>query len=106
MRPGEVRFGTGPVAQPEPVLTITVTNRGDRPVQVGSHYHFAEVNPALAFDREAAWGMRLCIPAGTSVRFEPNMERVIELVPLAGARIVLGLRGQSAGPLEARRETP
>ncbi len=103
LHPGEIRLATGSVAQPEPAMSIPVTNRGDRPVQVGSHYHFAEANPALAFDRQAAWGMRLCIPAGTAVRFEPNLERVVALVPLGGARIVPGLRGQAAGPLDARR---
>jgi urease subunit beta len=75
-----------------PVTTLTVTNSGDRPVQVGSHYHFAQANPALEFDREAARGQRLDIPAGTAVRFEPGMVREVALVPLAGRRIVPGLR--------------
>jgi len=82
------------------VLTLTVSNTGDRPVQVGSHYHFAESNAALEFDRDAAWGHRLAVPAGTSVRFEPGMPRDVELVPLAGNRVVAGLRGLAGGPLD------
>ncbi|MCZ7476230.1 urease subunit beta [Micromonospora sp. WMMC273] len=83
-----------------PVTTVVVVNTADRPVQVGSHYHFAEANPALAFDRAVAWGRRLAVPAGTSVRFEPGVSRVVELVPLGGARVVPGLRGECAGPLD------
>ena len=81
-------------------LSLTVVNDGDRPVQVGSHYHFAEVNPALNFDRVAARGFRLDIPSGTSVRFEPGLERDVALVALGGDRIVAGLRGQVAGKLD------
>jgi urease subunit beta len=81
------------------VTTLTVTNTADRPVQVGSHYHFAEANPGLSFDREVAWGQRLAVPAGTSVRFEPGLTRDVDLVPLAGARIVPGLRGECGGEL-------
>ena len=81
-------------------LSLTVVNDGDRPVQVGSHYHFAEVNPSLNFDRVAARGFRLDIPAGTSVRFEPGLERDVTLVALGGDRIVAGLRGQVAGKLD------
>ena len=81
-------------------LSLTVVNDGDRPVQVGSHYHFAEVNPSLNFDRVAAHGFRLDIPAGTSVRFEPGLEREVALVALGGDRIVAGLRGQVAGKLD------
>ncbi len=100
--PGEV------VAEGEPIvlnlgrgnLALTVTNAGDRPVQVGSHYHFAEANPALDFDRDAARGHRLDIPAGTAVRFEPGVSREVDLVPLAGNRAVWGLRGDVAGPLD------
>jgi urease subunit beta len=88
------------------VLALTVSNTGDRPVQVGSHYHFAECNAALEFDRDAAWGHRLAVPAGTSVRFEPGMPRDVELVPLAGKRIVPGLRGLAAGPLDAPSAPP
>jgi urease beta subunit len=83
-----------------PVLALRVVNEGDRPVQVGSHYHFAEANPALAFDRVAARGHRLDLPAGTSVRFEPGLARTVRLVPLAGDRVVAGLRGEVGGPLD------
>ncbi len=76
-----------------------MTNTADRPVQVGSHYHFAEANPGLSFDRSAAWGLRLAVPAGTSVRFEPGVTRAVELVPLSGNRIVPGLRGECGGRL-------
>jgi urease subunit beta len=100
--PGEVLFAAEPVTinAGRPVRSLAVTNTGDRPVQVGSHYHFAEANPALEFDRAAAWGHRLAIPAGTSVRFEPGVPRDVDLVPLAGRRIVPGLRGECAGPLD------
>lgn len=81
-------------------IELAVVNDGDRPVQVGSHYHFAEANPALRFDRGAARGFRLDVPAGTSVRFEPGIERVVPLVALAGNRIVAGLRGEVAGALD------
>ncbi len=105
MIPGEIIPGEGPVTLNEgrPVITLVVANTGDRPVQVGSHYHFAQANPALAFDREAAWGHRLDIAAGTAVRFEPGIERQVSLVPLAGARIVPGLRldGRRLGGAEA-----
>ena len=102
MIPGEVR---GPddsieVNAARPVVRIRVENTGDRPVQVGSHYHFAEANPALAFDREAARGHRLDIAAGTAVRFEPGQEREVELVDYAGAREVHGFRAEVMGPLE------
>jgi urease subunit beta len=103
MIPGEILLGSGPVdINPgRTVLSLTVRNTGDRPVQVGSHFHFAEANTALDFDRTAAWGHRLAVPAGTSVRFEPGMPRDVSLVPLAGNRIVPGLRGLAAGPLDA-----
>ena len=102
--PGEVLPGGGDVAlnPGRPVTTVAVRNTGGRTVQVGSHYHFAEANEALAFDRDAAWGQRLAVPAGTSVRFEPGIPRDVDLVPLGGARIVPGLRGLSGGPLDAR----
>jgi urease subunit beta len=95
--PGEVIVGDGPVVinAGRTELTLTVANTGDRPIQVGSHYHFAEANPALAFDRSAARGHRLAVPAGTSMRFEPGIPREVTLVPLAGNRIVPGLRGES-----------
>jgi urease subunit beta len=86
--PGRARF------------TLTVENAGDRPVQVGSHYHFAAANPALSFDREAARGFRLDIPAGTSVRFEPGVSREVTLVELTGRRVVPGLRPEYAGALD------
>jgi urease subunit beta len=92
--PGQIVVGEEPVElnPGRERLTLTVENTGDRPVQVGSHYHFAQANPALSFDREAARGYRLDVPAGTAVRFEPGMTRDVSLVPLAGARIVPGLR--------------
>ena len=80
-------------------LTLVVSNAGDRPIQVGSHYHFAETNPALHFDRAAARGMRLNIASGTAVRFEPGQQRTIELVDYAGQRTVWGFRGTVMGPL-------
>jgi urease beta subunit len=83
-----------------PVVALRVENRGDRPVQVGSHYHFAEANPALMFDRAAARGYRLDVPAGTSVRFEPGIAIDVDVVPLAGNRIVAGLRGDVGGALD------
>jgi len=82
-------------------LTVVVANAGDRPVQVGSHYHFYEVNPALQFERDAALGMRLNIAAGTAVRFEPGQRRTVELVDLAGERIVHGFQGRVSGSLPA-----
>jgi urease beta subunit len=84
-------------------IEITVDNTGDRPIQVGSHYHFAATNPSLSFDRERARGYRLDIPAGTSVRFEPGISRTVALVALAGRRVVPGLRLESAGPLDGPR---
>jgi len=102
MIPGEVITGPEPVElfAGRTTITVEVVNAGDRPIQVGSHYHFAETNPALSFDRAAARGFRLAIPAGTSVRFEPGIERSVTLVVLAGRRIVPGLRGEVAGPLD------
>jgi len=97
--PGEYRHPDEPVVIDRARTSILVVNSGDRPVQVGSHYHFAEANPALDFDRTAAWGHRLAVPAGTSVRFEPGLPRDVDLVPLAGRRIVAGLRGEAGGPL-------
>jgi urease subunit beta len=102
MIPGEV---TGPddtiaLNVGRSILALSVVNTGDRPVQVGSHYHFAETNPALSFDRVAARGHRLDIVAGTSVRFEPGIEREVTLVPYGGARYVAGFRGEVGGPLD------
>ncbi len=82
-------------------VVLEVSNTGDRPIQVGSHYHFYEVNPALTFARESARGMRLDIPAGTAVRFEPGQKRDVRLIPYAGWRRVFGFRGQIMGPLDA-----
>jgi urease subunit beta len=94
MIPGEIIPGDGPVTlnAGRPVLELVVANTGDRPVQVGSHFHFAQANGALRFDRDAAWGMRLDVPAGTAVRFEPGIEKLVRLVPLAGRRVVPGLQ--------------
>ncbi|MZD05430.1 urease subunit beta [Streptomyces sp. SID5785] len=103
MIPGEILFADEPVVINEgrDVIRMTVLNAADRPVQVGSHYHFAEANPGLAFDRAAARGRRLNIAAGTAVRFEPGIPVDIELVPLAGRRVVPGLRGETGGALDA-----
>ncbi|GAB2745033.1 urease subunit beta [Amycolatopsis magusensis] len=94
MRPGEIITGDEPIElnPGRDRVTLRVRNTGDRPVQVGSHYHFAAVNPALEFDRARAAGRRLDIPAGTSVRFEPGIEREVVLVPIAGRGVVPGLR--------------
>ncbi len=81
-------------------LRLEVANRGDRPIQVGSHFHFAETNDGLLFDRDAARGFRLDIPAGTAVRFEPGQRRTVDLVALAGDRIVIGFQGRVMGPLD------
>ncbi len=91
---GEIELNVG-----RPTTEIEVANTGDRPIQVGSHYHFAETNPALRFDRAAARGQRLDIPAGTAVRFEPGQSRSVKLVPYSGARIVHGFRGETEGKL-------
>lgn len=102
MIPGEVTGPDGTIVLNEgrPVTRTMVVNTGDRPVQVGSHFHFAEVNAALAFDRQAAHGQRLDIPAGTSVRFEPGIDMEVALVPLVGVRRVPGLRGLVGGALD------
>ena len=101
MIPGEIVPGDEPVElNPGRERTVlTVVNAADRPVQVGSHYHFAAANPGLEFDRKAAWGKRLDVPAGTSVRFEPGVEREVTLVPIAGRRVVPGLRKEWSGDL-------
>ena len=93
--PGEIELNAGREA-----VELDVGNTGDRPVQVGSHYHFADANPALAFDRGAARGFRLAVPAGTSVRFEPGIELRVQLTPLRGRRVVAGLRGEVGGALD------
>ena len=104
MIPGELDTAPGDIdlKAGRPTLTLSVANTGDRPIQVGSHYHFAETNPALRFDRAAARGMRLDIPAGTAVRFEPGQTREVTLVAYAGARAVWGFRGEVMGQLEAQ----
>ncbi|WP_405620584.1 urease subunit beta [Streptomyces sp. NBC_01511] len=103
MIPGEILYAEDPVPLNEgrPVTRLTVLNAADRPVQIGSHYHFAETNPGLRFDRAAARGLRLNVAAGTSVRFEPGVPVDVELVPLAGRRTVPGLRGEVGGALDA-----
>jgi urease subunit beta len=102
MTPGEIIVEDGHIElnAGRGTITLRVANTGDRPVQVGSHYHFAETNQALAFDRAAARGFRLNIPAGTAVRFEPGQKRTVELVALAGDRIVYGFSGAVMGPLD------
>lgn len=92
MIPGECVLADGPVVIDLPRTALVVVNSGDRPVQVGSHYHFAAANPALLFDRAAAVGRRLAVPAGTAIRFEPGVERTVQLVPLGGTATVPGLR--------------
>ena len=101
MIPGEIITEAGDIElnQGQPTTTLTVSNTGDRPVQVGSHYHFAEANPALRFDRAAARGQRLDIAAGTAVRFEPGQSREVTLVPFRGRRVVFGFRGDVMGAL-------
>ena len=100
--PGEIVLGDGPVAinVGRPVTTVLVVNTGDRPVQVGSHFHFFEANPALRFTRADAYGMRLNVPAGTAVRFEPGEEKEVTLVEFGGARAVFGHRGWVGGALD------
>jgi urease beta subunit len=102
MIPGEYIVGEGDITLNEgrEAIVIEVSNTGDRPVQVGSHYHFAETNPALAFDRDRARGMRLDIPAGTAVRFEPGQRRAVRLVAYAGDRRVFGFSAAVMGELE------
>jgi urease subunit beta len=98
VEPGQIELNQGRVA-----VRVKVANAGDRPIQVGSHYHFYETNAALRFDRTRARGMRLNIPAGTAVRFEPGDEREVELVAYAGTREVYGFNAKVNGPLESER---
>ncbi|MDA0727331.1 MAG: urease subunit beta [Vulcanococcus sp.] len=93
--PGELELNSG-----RPITTVLVANTGDRPVQVGSHFHFFEANAALQFDREATRGQRLDIPAGTAIRFEPGDSREVQLIPFAGGRRVFGFNGLINGPLD------
>lgn len=101
MVPGEIIPAAGEITlnADRPSIALTVANTGDRPIQVGSHYHFAETNAALRFDRAAARGYRLDIPAGTTVRFEPGQSRDVQLVPFAGERVVYGFRQEVMGKL-------
>jgi urease subunit beta len=103
MVPGEIFAAPGEVVlnSDRQVVSLRVANTGDRPIQVGSHYHFAETNSALSFDRNAALGYRLDIPAGTAVRFEPGQSRMVSLVPYAGARLVYGFHQAVMGQLPA-----
>lgn len=102
MIPGEMQIQDGEIElnQGRQLLSITVANIGDRPIQVGSHFHFYEVNAALQFDREVAKGMRLNLPAGTAIRFEPGDEREVELVAIAGSREVYGFKGRVNGKVD------
>jgi urease subunit beta len=104
--PGEIRSAGGAIALSEgrERITLVVANTGDRPIQVGSHYHFFEVNEALDFDRPASRGFRLDIPAGTAIRFEPGQRREVGLVAYAGARRVYGFHGAVDGPLDSPRD--
>ena len=103
--PGEVIVRDGEIVLNEgrETIEVQVANRGDRPIQVGSHYHFVETNRALAFDRRAAYGMRLDIPAGTAVRFEPGETKTVTLVAIAGARVIRGGNGWASGPGDRRQ---
>lgn len=102
MIPGQILYADEPVRlnAGHPLTRMTVLNTADRPVQVGSHYHFAEANPGLTFDRAAAHGKRLNVAAGSAVRFEPGIPTEVELVPIGGKRLVPGLRGEIAGALD------
>jgi urease subunit beta len=106
MRPGELFVEAGEIELNvgRARVSIEVANTGDRPIQVGSHYHFAETNAALVFDRAAARGMRLDVPAGTAVRFEPGQRREVVLVAFDGDRVVYGFRGEVSGPLDRDEE--
>ena len=107
MTPGELFINDGehPLNEGRRTLTLVVQNTSDRPIQVGSHYHFAETNGALGFDRPAAHGMRLNIASGLAVRFEPGQQRTVELVDFGGDRMVFGFRGLTHGPLDASPAT-
>lgn len=104
--PGEILYGEGDVVINEglEVTTLRVTNTSDRPIQIGSHYHFAEVNAALEFDRDAAWGKRLAVLSGGAERFEPGAVAEVNLVPIRGRRVVLGLRGICGGELDHAKD--
>ncbi|WP_341864309.1 urease subunit beta [Gymnodinialimonas sp. 57CJ19] len=106
MVPGEILYGEGDVIINEglEVTTIRVANTSDRPIQIGSHFHFAEVNAALEFDRDAAWGKRLAVLSGGAERFEPGAVEEVDLIPIQGKRIVLGLRGLCGGELDNAKD--
>jgi len=106
MIPGEMLIAEGDIELNvgRQTMSLTVANSGDRPIQVGSHFHFFETNPALQFERQAAYGMRLNIAAGTAVRFEPGQQRTVELVALAGDRRVFGFSGKVMGALDAKEK--
>ena len=106
MIPGEIIPASGEIElnAGRPTVTLTVANTGDRPIQVGSHYHFFETNPKLSFDRARAHGMRLDIPAGTAVRFEPGETRTVTLVAIAGARIIRGGNAWASGPVTSDKD--
>jgi len=106
MKPGEILVKSGEIELNAGAKSVAleVANAGDRPIQVGSHYHFFETNAALKFERKAAYGMRLDIPAGTAVRFEPGQTRAVSLVPYGGSRIVHGFRGLVNGKLKKKRK--
>ncbi len=106
MIPGEVITAEGEITlnADQPTRSVLVANTGDRPIQVGSHYHFYETNPALSFDRDEARGMRLDIAAGTAVRFEPGQSRSVTLVPIRGAREIFGFNAKISGPLDGPGE--
>jgi urease subunit beta len=101
MIPGETLAAPGDIVLNEncPAISLSVANTGDRPIQVGSHFHFAETNAALAFDRQAALGRRLDIPAGTATRFEPGQSRAVSLIPYGGRRLIYGFNQAVMGPL-------
>jgi urease subunit beta len=108
MIPGEIFAAPGEVVlnRGRRVFSLKIANTGDRPIQVGSHYHFAETNRALSFDRKAALGCRLDIPAGTAVRFEPGQSRAVSLIPFAGARLIYGFHQEVMGPSPAEPPKP
>ena len=108
MIPGQYFIDEGdlPLNPGRPTVDLTVSNAADRPIQVGSHYHFAEVNAALQFDRAAARGMRLNIASGTAIRFEPGQQRKVQLVAYQGERQVFGFRAQVQGALDVKKESP
>ncbi len=108
MIPGELQLAEGELTLCEgrERITLEVANTGDRPVQVGSHYHFAETNPALRFDRAAAQGYRLDVPAGTAIRFEPGQNREVTLIPYVGRRHIYGFHGRVMGPVDNQEGDP